>query len=505
MATASALAARAWKQARDPSMALIITTGVNLVLRLGSNLALAHLLVPKVFGLLAITMLVATALALLSDTAAWISIVRKGSSATRDWLDQMWSLQALRGVVLCLISVPLGPIIAAAYHEPQLAWLLPVANISLLITGLESLQPFVQQRELRPGLKFKMQIATQVVGSSVQIVLALLWPTAWALVVGLLFGTATSTIMSHALARAPFPRPHLTRPFLRDQWKLASWLIVSTGLGFFGGQIDRLLFPAWFGINLFGVYSIALTLASALLMLGQGWADNVFMPAIAKAAQDAGKDAARLTRTLTRVVVVYAAAAAALLGGIGPAFFLALYPKGFALASVFIQILAVTTYATFLTYLHRRTFLYQGMIRLEVSIEATRLVMFLGALALGYSLGQHPTAIQYVGLYALVQVLVYAGLLVIGRIKRLVHFRDDVPGHLAFLLIVVGMTVLDKAVGQRFGPATSLLTCGAIGAIIFLLVAARLGLPKLPTATAVERTADQEGAVPLDPVGAVQT
>jgi O-antigen/teichoic acid export membrane protein len=504
MATASALAARGWKQARDPSIALILTTGANVVLRLGSNLILVHLLVPKVFGLVAITTLVATALALLTETAVWISIVRKGNTVEQKWLDQLWSLQAIRGVILWLISVALGPVIASAYHEPQLIWLLPVANFYLLITGLESLQPFVQQRELRPGLRFKVQLTSQVVGSSVQIVLALLSPTAWALIAGLLIGTTTSTVLSHIWARAPFPRPHLTRGFLREQWKLASWLILSTGLGFFGGQIDRLLFPAWFGISMFGVYSIALTLASALLLLGQGWADSVFMPAIAKTTQDGRRGAIQLTRRLTRVAVIYAGAASALLGGIGPAFFLALYPKGFASAAIFIQILAVTTYATFLTYLHRRTFLYQGMVRLEASIEATRLVMFLGFLGLAYLIGQHPTSVQYVAFYALVQVVVYAGLLLIGRVKRLVHFRDDIPGHLVFMLTILCMTLLDRTLDKRFGAAISFVVCGAVGGIIFLAAAARLGLPKLPTTAAAESTVDQEGGVPLDPVGAVQ-
>jgi hypothetical protein len=100
--------------------------------------------------------------------------------------------------------------------------------------------------------------------------------------------------------------------------------------------------------------------------------------------------------------------------------------------------------------------------------------------------------------------VVYAGLLVVGRIKRLVHFRDDVAGHLVFGLTIVGMTLLDSALDSRFGPAISFIGCGAVGAIIFLAVASRLGLPKLPTATAVEKTLDQEGAVPLDPVSAVQ-
>jgi O-antigen/teichoic acid export membrane protein len=188
-----------------------------------------------------------------------------------------------------------------------LQWLLPVANIWLAILGLESLQPFILTRELRPGLSLKLLLVTQIVGSLVSVAAALVYPSPWALVGGLLAGAAASAIMSHVWARKPLPRPHLTRHFLREQWRLASWLGVSTALGFFGGQIDRLLFPAWFGTAAFGVYSIALTLALFPLQLGQRWADNVYMPAIAKLSHEHSETAVQQLRSLCRTVAIYAA------------------------------------------------------------------------------------------------------------------------------------------------------------------------------------------------------
>jgi O-antigen/teichoic acid export membrane protein len=477
---ASALAARAWKQVGDPSATLLATQLISIVLRLGSNLVLAHLLVPRDFGLLAITTLVATALAMLSETGAWVSIVRKAGKLDKAWLDQLWTLQALRGVVLWLIALAITPAIAKAYGEPQLLWLLPVANIWLIILGFESLQPFVRNKELRPGLSFGLQLVTQAVGSIFSIAGALLYPSPWALVGGLLAGAAASTIMSHVLAREFLPRPHMTKPFLRDQWKLASWLIVSTALGFFGGQIDRLLFPAWFGTTEFGVYSIALTLALFPLQLGQRWADSLYMPAIAKLSQAQSSVAGQQLRSLCRTVVIYGAVGSALLAGIGTPFFHALYPKQFASAAIFIQVLAVTTYATFITYLHRRTFLYQGMTRLEASIEASRLLLFLAGLGLAFAIVGKPSPIAYVALYAAVQLIVYVGLMVVGRFKQLVHLRDDLPGHALFITIFALMVLMDNTIEQRFGAVAALLASSVLGGAIGLATAARLGLPKLP-------------------------
>jgi O-antigen/teichoic acid export membrane protein len=150
MATASALAARAWKQVRDPSMAILISQAIAVVLRLGSNLVLAHLLMPRAFGLLAITTLIATAIGMLTETGLWLSVMRKGEKVDRDWLDQLWTLHAIRGAGLSVIAAILGPIMAKAYGEPQLVWLLPVSNIWLTIIGFESLQPIVRAKELKP-------------------------------------------------------------------------------------------------------------------------------------------------------------------------------------------------------------------------------------------------------------------------------------------------------------------------------------------------------------------
>lgn len=498
MATASALAARAWKQARDPSVAILLYQIASVTLRLGSNLVLAHLLAPRAFGLLAITTLVATALSMLTETGLWLSVMRKGDAVTRDWLDQLWTLHAVRGLLLTIVAGLLGPIMAKAYGEPQLIWLLPVSNIWLLIIGFENLQPIVRAKELKPGLGLKLNLINQIAGSIVSIAVALVYPSPWALVAGLLAAAMANMVLSHVWSEGPFPRPHLTRVFLREQWKLASWLTVSTALGFFGGQIDRLLFPAWFGAAAFGIYSIALTLALFPLQLGQRWADTIYLPAIAKFSGQTSKGGAAQLRTLSRTVAIYAAVGSAALGGIGRPFFLALYPRQFAPAALLVGILAVTTYATFLTYLHRRTFLYQGMTRLEASIEASRLVLFVGALGAFVVSTRRPDGIEYVALYAAVQVVIYAGLMVVGRIKHLVHFRDDFPGHAVFLTVLGGLTALGNVVGRQFGWLGALLACGLVGGVVCIAIAMRLGLPKLPSAPA--QPIEPEFADPLEPL-----
>jgi hypothetical protein len=121
------------------------------------------------------------------------------------------------------------------------------------------------------------------------------------------------------------------------------------------------------------------------------------------------------------------------------------------------------------------------MTRLEASIEASRLLLFLLGLGAAFVMKFKLSVFQYVGLYAAVQVAVYGGLVILGRMRRLVHLRDDLPGHAIFIVITIGMILLGNAVEQRFGAFVALVLNGSIGAIIGLVTAARLGLPKLPT------------------------
>jgi O-antigen/teichoic acid export membrane protein len=155
------------------------------------------------------------------------------------------------------------------------------------------------------------------------------------------------------------------------------------------------------------------------------WGESVYMPLIAKLSQAQSPDAEKQLRSVCRTVVIYGAVGSAFLAGIGSPFFHALYPYRFALAGTYIEVLAVTTYATFITYLHRRMFLYRGMTRLEATIEGSRLSFPRWAAVM--ALVRRPEPIEFVALYAVVQVIVYGGLMIVGRISSWSTFATTCP------------------------------------------------------------------------------
>ena len=119
--------------------------------------------------------------------------------------------------------------------------------------------------------------------------------------------------------------------------------------------------------------------------------------------------------------------------------------------------------------------------RIEVAVELMRVLLFLGGLAVAMVLPYKLSPLTYVGLYALVQLAVYAAVLLVGKWKVGLHIRDDLPAHFLFVVATVILMAIDAAATRGFGAFVSLIVTGAVGAAICLAGATVLGLPKLPT------------------------
>ena len=84
---------------RGTGMTVIATVGTN-GLRLGSNLVLARLLTPEIFGLMALANVFLIGLKMFSDTGVQTSIVRSPRGDEGIYLDTAWTLQIGRGFVI---------------------------------------------------------------------------------------------------------------------------------------------------------------------------------------------------------------------------------------------------------------------------------------------------------------------------------------------------------------------------------------------------------------------
>jgi O-antigen/teichoic acid export membrane protein len=245
------------------------------VLRLLGNLAATRLLLPEYFGLMALGNTVVLGLQLFTDVGTAVSVARD-KREDREYLDTIFTLQVLRGMALCALSVVLGPVLAVVYDEPRLAWLVPALGVGPLLAGFNSTEILTHQQRLENAPVVRRELAAQLLGVLVMLGWAWWQRDVWALVAG--------AVAPHGL-RALFSQWLGVRNRLHWDWEVArmvlafaGWIAVGSGLQFLAGQLDRLLLGKLLTLGMLGVYGIALALAEMPRNLLMALAGGVLVP-----------------------------------------------------------------------------------------------------------------------------------------------------------------------------------------------------------------------------------
>src|SRR5438093_11787610 len=120
--------------------------GLNLALRLGTNLLMTRLLVPDMFGTMAIAIIVMSGLAMFSDLGLRQSIVQSKRGDDSAFLNTAWAIQIIRGVLLWFLALGISMLVAHAnsrglvpkdsvYADPNLPYVIAVLAFGTVIVG----------------------------------------------------------------------------------------------------------------------------------------------------------------------------------------------------------------------------------------------------------------------------------------------------------------------------------------------------------------------------------
>ncbi len=130
------------------SMLTVGSFGYAQAMRLGTNLILTRLLFPEAFGMMSLVGVVLMGLAQFSDVGTTPAILSSKRGDDPSFLDTAWTIQALRGIALWLVACLLAWPVSIAYGEPMLAQLLPVAALTLVISGFRPTRMDTANRHL---------------------------------------------------------------------------------------------------------------------------------------------------------------------------------------------------------------------------------------------------------------------------------------------------------------------------------------------------------------------
>ena len=260
----------------------LIGYGATQALRFGSNLVLTRLLVPDMFGLMALVNIVLLGLQLFSDVGIGPSIVQNKRGEDPDFLNTAWTMQVSRGAAIWVIGSLAAWPISLFYEQPALAMILPVSSLTALISGFNSTSLFTADRRMDLGRLTIIELIGQIISIIAMISFAAVKPSVWALVIGGLVGAVTKMAMSHLWNSDIRNRFRWDKSAAQSLVKFGRWIYISTTLGFVLKYGDQLILGKFLSIADLGIYAIAAMLVKFIEQILNRMAQKVLFPLYSK-------------------------------------------------------------------------------------------------------------------------------------------------------------------------------------------------------------------------------
>lgn len=321
-------------------------------LRFAGNLVMTRLLVPEMFGVMALATMVMYGLALFSDVGLRQAMVQSRRGREAAFLDTAWSIQIARGLVMWAgaAAVSIGIVLAvraglvppdSAYADPSLPWVVAILSLAAVIAGFESTKLAEASRTLSLARVTQLEAASQLAGLACMIGWAAAAPSVWALVAGGLCAAAVRALLSHAWLPGSANRWQWDRAACREILGFGKWIIAASVLGFFVNSADRLILGALLTSGVLGVYAIAHLLFSTAEQILVKIIADVSHPALSEVARERPGELRSAYYKFHLGVGLPACAAAGLLMVSGGPLVALLYDARYAQAGWMLEVLAL--------------------------------------------------------------------------------------------------------------------------------------------------------------------
>ncbi|MBD1939478.1 oligosaccharide flippase family protein [Microcoleus sp. FACHB-68] len=376
----------------------IVSYGASQVMRFGSNLILTRLLVPELFGLMALVTTFIVGLNLFSDIGAGPSIIQNKRGDDPDFLNTAWTLQVMRGFVLWVCCLIIAWPISQFYRDPRLLWLIPLVGASTIISGFSSTAVFSLNRHMDIGKLTIFQFTTQALSIVVTIVWAFFSPTIWALVGGQLSSSLIRMVWSHFLIPGKRNRFAWDKDALQDLFTFGRWIFISTAMTFLAGQADRLILGRLLSFQMLGVYTVAFTLSDMPRQIVGAINSKVLFAATSKLVSLPRETFRAKILGKRKLIIAALALALAVLITVGDLLILALYDDRYSQAGWMLPILGLGLWPRLLSQTIDPSLLALGKPFYVATGNFLKFVFMIIGLPLGFYLGQVQGAIIVIAL-----------------------------------------------------------------------------------------------------------
>lgn len=224
-------------------------------LRLIRLVILARLLAPSDFGIFAIALLTMSALETFSQTGFNPALVQKKENI-EEYLDTVWTVSVIRGVVLFIILYISAPYVAVFFDSPDSYLVIQAIGIAILFQGLANTRLVCLEKKLEYKKLFISHFINILVDFIVVVVAAFILKNVWALVIGMIAGNLMGLMVGYLVY--PY-KPHFRLDIgrVRGLFSYGKWVLASSVLLFLITQGDDAFVGKYLGITSLGLYQIA--------------------------------------------------------------------------------------------------------------------------------------------------------------------------------------------------------------------------------------------------------
>jgi len=281
------------KQLINSSIWIFIGQFSSQFLRLASNLIMTRLLVPEMFGVMAIANSVMIGLFLCSYVGIHHSIVQNPRGEEPSFLNTAWTIQVVRGFIICVFALIISLIFYivnqieifpdhSVYSDSTLPYIIAVLAISPLISGFESTNLALAYRKMLVKKLTQIELASQLIGLLAMVSFAFVYQTIWSLVVGSIVVSVAKVIAGYVAL--PGQKNHFAwdKSAVHELIHFGKWLLLTAIMGFFVRYSDRLILGALIQPALLGVYVIAAFIINAIQDAIHAWSGKIMLPVLSE-------------------------------------------------------------------------------------------------------------------------------------------------------------------------------------------------------------------------------
>jgi O-antigen/teichoic acid export membrane protein len=327
---------------------------VSNFLRLGGNLILTRILVPEMFGIMAIITVLLAGVAMFSDIGIQQNIIRSDKTKDRQFLDTAWTIQVLRGFlifsIMLIISISLYLLAQtdslsanSVYAHPQLPIILAVMSLTVVISGFNSINLALLNRALNLKQITIMEFICQFLGLTTMVAFAFLYENIWGLVLGGFVSSFSKLYLSHSKKFGEKCRLHWNKEHAREIFHFGKWVFGASIFTFFAGRGDQLILGGLISAEQLGVYTIAFFLASAFRDVVKKVMSSVFFPVLSEVVRTRRKDLRSVYYRIRQKLDIAVMFSVGLLSSCGHVIIDVLYDDRYTDAGWMLEILALSS------------------------------------------------------------------------------------------------------------------------------------------------------------------